>query len=233
MENGKIKHNIHLTYFEIDKTNVNKIYIPSHAQIHIANDITFRPINNIHEFLAQTDPAPENIEAISAKYFIPILNQQELQKILAFELDIKIEKDEYFQEIYDTYKPTDLIELKALGEKVLITEEGTILLTPEGSINIGNVELNAVSAIDNSKSKIIWIEPVTGPIEYYINEFAVENTEDFMYHGQFPYYMELPEQEYMDFLKCVKNGNYTLLMSEDMFYSGELWLFMRPGLEIE
>jgi len=148
----------------------------------------------------------------------------ELNKAIHFQLTIEVEADQAFQLLYDKYKPEAIIELQYIAQLAFTTKDGTILKKDGEYILIGNVGLRALAQMDGKDAVLMWIESNTGPISELLTQYGKRNIDDQMYHGQFDYYMELPENNFFDLFAIIKQGKYSLVVGSGMFYEGELRL---------
>ena len=120
-KSGRIMHIETLHYFKIDETNVNKLFVyESKDDMALPGalvTIVYRSIKDLNEF--------KNIITTSfTEILIPQIHQQDLKRTIRYELEIDIEENQIFQELYSKFKPKDIIELKEIADLALNTDKG-------------------------------------------------------------------------------------------------------------
>jgi hypothetical protein len=229
LHSGKIIFESSVSYFRINNSNINQIYIPEEIEdtdiLSYTEVSVFRPIESVSELIfIENRNTPGYLKFMIPKYLIPMEGQKELGERVYFTLEIDVTGELEFQKLCSQYNPDDYIVLNEIAQWALATEQGTILITNNEHLNIGNVELPVLERMDGMNHIFIFVEPVTGSINDLLMEYGEENRDDQMYHGGFSYFLMLPKHKLPDLFHCIKTEGYRLIMANGLMYSGEIWL---------
>ncbi len=237
LQSGKVHKRVMRAYMKLDEETVTQLFIsdrpPTTQEIQQApsqsiitpvapsrkTELTYRRLEGLDEFLQRMEKGAFEV-VVSGAY------QEKIHKLLDFTLELDVEPQTEFQELYTRYKPEDIVELEKMGYRALATSRGTVLLRDGKATWIGRIELAALQRMEEEQKEkvVIWVQPTAGPIKLLLEEYGEQNLRDQMYHGRFPYFLRLPKSAFLDFFKCMKKGKYRVVAGHGMFYESDIWV---------
>ena len=219
LQSGVIAHPVSLSFFKINATDVNKLFVLETALSGEPGDLIYQSIKHRDELKNMQNEGFTEI-------LIPEVSQHALMKTVKFQLKIDVRKNDEFQKLYTLFKPREIVELQEIAQIALYTGEGTILLKDGEAFHIGEVELSVLERIEGMKggSLLFWVESGEGPLEIILKKYGMKNEEDLMYHGAFSYSLELPREELLNLFSCIRDGNYKIKRGSGIMYENEIWI---------
>lgn len=152
---------------------------------------------------------------------------------LKAEVEINVLEAKEISPFKKKYNPKSFRFFPELNLWAFFLKEKTILLKDEkGSfieIPAGKTDENALSLLCSKKETfLIWVIPKEGCIQDFLNKYGRSNKGvdgDQMYHGDANFQLNLPRDEFFDFITCVdKDGYIFTTHSYASFASAELWV---------
>ena len=234
-QSGNLQKRVMRAYLKLDEETISQLYVsdkppreapPITSQSMITpvapsrrTELSYIRLENLDEFL-------ERIGQGSVEAVVPRAYQENVHKLLDFTLELDVDSDFEFQELFRKYKPQDLVDLEKMGYTALATRRGTVLLREGRATWIGSFELAALQRMEEGEKDkvVIWVQPTEGPIAPLLEEYGEKNVRDQMYHGRFPYFLRLPKSAFLEFFKCIRKGKYRVVAGRGMFYESDIWV---------